>query len=685
MEYRWPKMRDGQELPMLFGGDYNPDQWSEEVWKEDIRLMQKAKVNVATVAVFAWANLEPEDGVYTFEWLDRVMDLLYEGGISVDLATATATPPRWLTSAHPEILPQDPYGSVLGPGSRQHWRPTSEVFRRYALRLTEKMAEHYKDHPALVSWHVSNELGCHNRFDYSDDAAAGFQKWLKKQYGTLDTLNESWNGSFWSQKVTDWSQIIPPRAMMTGCNPTMMLDFKRFSSDALLEYYEAEAEVLHCITPDIPVTTNMMILENQVNPVDCFKWGKHLDFVSNDHYYLPDERHLDEMAMSAAITDGTAGKNPWLLMENSTSSVNWRRINLRKQPGEIIRDALVHVANGADGICFFQWRQSCAGAEKFHSSMLSHVGEDSRQFREVCALGAALEALKPVSGSRVEKSKIAMIYDYDSWWSWENGLLTALFDYRAEVYHWYRAALDAGISVDMVGKTDDWMTYETVFFPVMILADAETAKKAEQYVKNGGTLVVTYGSGIMDEREHVYLGGYPGAFRDLLGIRAEEFVAIDETDQITLDNGWSGTMWADDITSVTTDCEVIARINQTAADRGLRGQAIVTRRKLGEGIAWYIGTKLSREDAEQFFNKYLSENIDKYGAKTDTRENAEGENTPICVRRTKGEQRFEFWFNRSRDQAVTIPVSGKSLYLLMAEEKDGVIRMEPSGAAVYQL
>ena len=233
MEYRWPKTMSGQEPKLLFGGDYNPDQWPEAVWEEDVRLMKRAKVNVVTVAVFAWANLEPEDGIYTFEWLDRVLDKLYEGGISVDLATATATPPRWLTSAHPEILPRNKQGEVLWPGSRQQWRSTSEVFRRYALRLAEKMAERYKNHPALVSWHVSNELGCHNRFDYSDDAALGFQKWLKNRYGTLEALNDSWNGSFWSQRVTDWSQIIPPRESMCGCNPTTLLDFKRFSSDAL--------------------------------------------------------------------------------------------------------------------------------------------------------------------------------------------------------------------------------------------------------------------------------------------------------------------------------------------------------------------------------------------------------------------------------------------------------------------
>lgn len=685
MKYCWPKTINEKKMQMLFGGDYNPDQWSEEIWKEDIQLMQKANVNLVTVAVFAWANLEPEDGKYTFEWLDKIMDLLYKGGISVDLATATATPPYWLTSAHPEILPQDLHGTVLSPGSRQHWRPTSDIFRQYALRLTKKMAEHYKNHPALVSWHVSNELGCHNRFDYSDDAATGFQRWLKTQYKTLDALNTSWNGAFWSQKITDWSQIIPPRAMMTGCNPTMMLDFKRFSSDVLLEYYEAEAKILHSITPNIPVTTNLMIMENQINPVDCFKWGKHLDFVSNDHYYLPDERHLDEMIMSAAITNGTAQKKPWLLMENSTSSVNWRKINLRKQPGEIIRDALVHVANGADGICFFQWRQSCAGAEKFHSSMLSHAGANSKQFREVCELGTALNTLTPIVGSHVEKSKIAMIYDYDSWWSWENGLLTALFDYRAEVFHWYRAALDAGISADIVGKTDNWMTYETVIFPVMILADDEITQKAEQYVKNGGTLVVTYGSGIMDNQEHVYLGGYPGAFRTLLGIRIEEFVAIDETDQITLDNGWKGTLWADDIPEVEQDCEVIAQIDNSAHDRGLRGQAIVTRRSVGKGTAWYIGTKLSRTNAKDFFNKYILKAPSPYKATTCSGETAEGEKTPICITRTNGKQQFKFWFNRDNQQSVIIPINGKPLYLLMAEENAGFVKIDPSGVAVYQV
>lgn len=498
--------------------------------------MKQAGVNIVTLGVFAWALIEPEDGVFQFTWLDKIVEKLGQAGISVDMATATATPPRWLTSKHPEILPRDKYGDIIWPGGRQHWRPTSEVFRKYALRLTEKMAEHFKDHSTVVAWHVSNELGCHNIFDYSDDAAIGFQTWLKKRYGSLEKLNESWNGAFWSQTVTDWSQIIPPRECFGGINPTTLLDYKRFSSDALLEYYKAEMAILHEQTPEIPVTTNLMVMENQVNPVDCFKWGGSMDFVSNDHYYLPDNRHLDEMTMSAAIIDGVSRKNSWFLMENSTSSVNWRPVNLRKKPGEIIRDALVHVANGADGICFFQWRQSKAGAEKFHSAMLPHAGEKSRIYREVCELGEALKNLQSVKETKVSQATLAMIFDYDSWWAYENGLLTREFDYRGEFFHWYQAALDAGIAADIIGKNQDWEKYEIVMFPVTLLVDKDTGKKAECYVKKGGKLIITYGSGITDSQEHVYTGGYPGVFCDVLGIRTEEFVAIEENHKIRLDN-----------------------------------------------------------------------------------------------------------------------------------------------------
>ena len=242
-----------------YGADYNPEQWPHEVWEEDVRLMREAGVTVVSVGIFSWAHLQPAPGTWEFGWLDEVMDLLHAGGIGVDLGTATASPPPWLTTAHPEILPVTAAGETVWPGARQHWRPTSPVFRRHALVLVRALAERYAGHPALVAWHINNELGCHNVYDYSDDAAAAFRDWLRARYRTLDALNRVWGTAFWSQRYGDWEQILPPRLAASHPNPTQQLDFKRFSSDALKEYLRAERDVLREITPEVPVTTNFMV------------------------------------------------------------------------------------------------------------------------------------------------------------------------------------------------------------------------------------------------------------------------------------------------------------------------------------------------------------------------------------------------------------------------------------------
>ena len=339
--------------------------------------MQKAGVNLVSVAIFSWAKLEPEEGVYDFDWLDRVIDKLGKAGIAVDLASGTASPPMWMTQAHPEILWVDYRGDVCQPGARQHWRATSPVFLDYALNLCRKMAEHYKDNPYVVSWHVSNEYGCHNRFDYSEDAERAFQKWCEKKYGTIDAVNDAWGTAFWAQRMNNFSEIIPPRFIGDGnfMNPGKLLDWKRFSSDALLDFYKAERDALLEIAPK-PQTTNFMVSAGGAG-IDYDKWGYDVDFVSNDHYFTPGEAHFDELAYSASLCDGIARKNPWFLMEHSSSAVNWRPINYRVEPGELVRDSLAHLAMGSDAICYFQWRQSKAGAEKWHSSMVPHAGPDS--------------------------------------------------------------------------------------------------------------------------------------------------------------------------------------------------------------------------------------------------------------------------------------------------------------------
>jgi beta-galactosidase len=587
---RWPSTvaaADGPE-PLGYGADYNPEQWPRETWKDDVRLMRLAGVNIVSLGIFSWATLQPTEDTWDFAWLDEAMDLLGDHGIAVDLATATASPPPWLTTLHPEILPVNHDGATVWPGARQHWRPTSPVFRRYALALAETMARRYADHPALAAWHVSNELGCHNVYDYSDDAAAGFREWLRARYGTVDALNHAWGTAFWSQRYADWAQVLPPRLAAANPNPTQQLDFKRFSSDALKDYLRAERDLLHRLTPGVPVTTNFMVMDGDKG-LDYADWAAEVDFVSNDHYVVTGERALDELSYSANLTSGIAGGHRWFLMEHSTSAVNWRPINPAKADGVLVRDSLTHVAHGADAVCFFQWRQSAAGAEKYHSAMVPHAGEDSEVFRTVTRLGRHLEQLAPVSGSHRRPARAAILFDLDSWWAAEqDSHPNASLGYRAEGLDWYTAFLDLGVRADVLPTSRSFDEYDVVVAPVLHLVPVALQERLTRFVERGGHLVTTYFSGIVDEFDHVWLGGYPGALRDLLGIRIEELAPLLDDEQIELDDGRIGTLWTDRITVTSESTHVLASYRSGPQ----AGRPAITRRVLDRGSATYVSTRL---------------------------------------------------------------------------------------------
>jgi beta-galactosidase len=516
------------------------------------------------------------------------MDLLHNHGIAVDLATATASPPPWLTTKHPEILPVDQHGRTIWPGARQHWRPTSPVFREHALRLTRALAERYGRHPALAAWHVSNELGCHNVYDFSDDAAAAFREWLRSRYGTLDELNRAWATAFWSQHYSDWTQILPPRLAASYPNPTQQLDFKRFSSDALKDHLRAERDILHELTPDIPVTTNFMVM-GETKGMNYADWAGEVDFVSNDHYLLTGPQAQDELSFSANLTGSLAGGRPWYLMEHSTSAVNWQPVNLAKKPGGMARDSLTHVAYGADAVCFFQWRQSAGGAEKYHSAMVPHAGEDSEVFQSVADLGATLTALAPIAGTRRRRAAAAIVFDWESWWASElDSHPTSRLRYRQEALDWYSAFVSAGIRVDVIGPADDFTHYDMLVAPILYVVPDSLARRLEDYVARGGHLVTTYFSGIVDENDHVWLGGYPGALRDLLGIRIQEFGPLLDGDTVELDLGVTGTLWTDRIDLTDTATEVVAAYK--TGDHA--GRPAVTVRRTETGSASYVSTRL---------------------------------------------------------------------------------------------
>lgn len=579
-----------------FGADYNPEQWPQDVWDEDIALMREAGVTIVSVGIFSWAHLEPDEEQWNFAWLDDVLDRLHAGGVSVALATATASPPPWLTAKHPEILPVTERGETLWPGGRQHWRPTSPIFRSYALRLVERLARRYANHPALAAWHVSNELGCHNAYDYSDDAAAAFRRWLRRRYETLDRLNAAWGTAFWSQRYSDWDQILPPRLAATFPNPTQQLDFKRFSSDALREYLLAERDVLRTHTPTVPVTTNFMVMIGGPWPVDYTAAATEVDFVANDHYVRPSPQARDELSFSANLTSGIAGGQPWFLMEHSTSAVNWQPINLPKRPGELARDSLTHLAHGADAICFFQWRQSKAGAEKYHSAMVPTAGADSDIFRSVRDLGATLRALAGVRGTRRERSRVAILVHWDSWLAVQaDSHPSNRVSYGQEALDWYSALVDLGIPANVVpvtGLTDARVAlpeYALVIAPMLHLVDQATRAALISYVDGGGHLVATYLSGIVDENDHFWPGAYPGALRELLGVRVQEFAPLPEDESVRLDGPLgplTGTLWTDKLDVL--EAQVLA----SYVDGFVAGRPAITRRASGRGTATYVSTRL---------------------------------------------------------------------------------------------
>ncbi|HET9654133.1 MAG TPA: beta-galactosidase [Kineosporiaceae bacterium] len=593
---RWP-------VPgIALGGDYNPEQWPQEVWAEDLRLMREAGVTFATVGVFSWALLEPQEGRYEFGWLDQVMDLLAEGDIAADLATATASPPPWLSRAYPQTLPVDRAGNRLWPGGRQAWCPSSPVFREKALTLVGQLATRYAGHPALKMWHVSNELGCHNVHCYCDVSAAAFRRWLMDRYGSLAAVNDAWGTTFWSQRYGDVEEIWPPRQVTAIANPTQQLDFARFSSDELLDYYRAERDVLRTITPDVPVTTNFMVMSH-VRGMDYWSWAPELDVVSTDHYLdgrLADPAH--ELSWAGDLTRGLAGGGPWWLMEHSTSAVNWQPVNYAKVPGQLLRNSLAHVARGADAVGFFQWRAAKAGAEKFHSALLPHAGTDTKVFREVSRLGQVLKRAADVAGTRVE-AQAGFLFDWNAWWATDlDSHPSELVRYGDQALATHRALWSHGITLDGIRPGADLSRYKLVIVPTLYLVDEATVASLRAFVEGGGRLVVTYFSGIVDEFDHIRPGGYPGAFADLLGIRTEEFFPLAAGQTVRLagesadglvdagspvpHSGATGTVWTE-LTHLT-GARAVARY----LDGPTAGHPAVTVREVGAGEAWYLGTSV---------------------------------------------------------------------------------------------
>ncbi|MFI9600106.1 beta-galactosidase [Streptomyces sp. NPDC052043] len=661
---------------IAFGGDYNPEQWPEEVWAEDMRLMKEAAVSMVSVGIFSWAEVEPRPGQFDFTRFDRIMDNLAANDIAACLATMTASPPPWLSHRYPQSLPVRADGARIWPGARQQYCPSSPVYREFAGRLVDRVAGRYADHPALALWHVGNEYGCHISDCYCDVSAADFRRWLRERYGNLDGLNDAWSTSFWSQRYGDWDEILPPRLVSGFGNPAQRVDFARFSSDAMLDCFLAEKEILRRITPEVPVTTNFLSVWK---PVDCFRWAEHQDVVSHDSY--PDPHDPDshvEAGFAYDLMRSLGHGRPWLLMEQAPSAVNWRERNGPKAAGLMRLGSWQAVAQGADSVMYFQWRQSRGGAEKYHSAMVPHGGSGTRTFREIRALGNELAGLSELVGSTVG-ADAALVMDWSSWWGLEldSHPSSDLRQMDANLAH-YRPLFEANVTCDVVHPSWDLSAYGLVVVPNLYMVDEAAARNLAEYVREGGHLVVSFFSGIVDECDRVHPGGYPAPLRDLLGLRVEEFWPLPENGSIDLSftdapgqvprTGATGRLWSEDIH--LEGAQAVA----TFASTELAGGPAVTRHGFGEGVAWYLGTRPDPAATRALFDRIRQE------AGVDPVLPGLPEGVQAVVRRGNGTRYLVLLNHSGSDARVQLPRPARDL--LSGGSPSLVVDLGPAGVAV---
>ncbi|MDL5350810.1 beta-galactosidase [Microbacterium sp. zg-YB36] len=577
----WPEM-DG----IAYGGDYSPEQWSRETWREDVALMREAGVNLVSIGIFSWALLETSEGVFDFGWLDEIVELLHDNGIRVDMGTPTASPPAWFFAAHPDARVVTRDGVTLGFGSRGMASHSAPAYRAAAVRIATELAQRYGNHPAVVLWHVHNEYGVPVGEDYSPHAVREWRLWLQQRYGSLDALNAAWGTAFWGQHYTDWEHVGAPAAAPTTVNPAQRLDYARFTDHQLRACFIAERDAIRAHS-DRPITTNFMA--NQHNGCDLWAWAREVDIVSDDHYlWAADEEGEIGLAIAADLTRSVGGGAPWILMEHSTSAVNWQPRNVAKRAGEMARNSLSHLGRGADGILFFQWRASRSGAEKFHSAMLPHAGTASRVWREVVDLGAKLNRLAEVRGSRVH-ADVAILWDFESFWAqdleWRPSEDVG-HDERIRAY--YERLWRDGIAVDFALPGHDLSGYKLVIAPAQYMLSAVDADNLNRYVEGGGTLVVSFFSAVVDEHDAVHAGGFGAVLQPALGMRVEEHLPLREGATGELD--WNGQrlaadVWQEDLVIAGAD------VRATYLDGPAAGKPAVTRHQHGAGVGWYVSTR----------------------------------------------------------------------------------------------
>lgn len=631
-----------------YGGDYNPEQWPEDVWEEDMRLFKLAGIDIVTLNVFSWAALQPNESTYDFSKLDKIMELVKKNGLKVCMATSTGAHPAWMAKKYPDILRVDFEGRKRKFGGRHNSCPNSPTYQKYAPRLAGKLAERYKDYDNIVAWHISNEFGgeC-----FCENCEREFRVWLQKKYVTVENLNRAWNTSFWGHTFYDWDEIVLPdlrsehfeyeRTMFQGIS----LDYRRFMSDSMLNCYQMEYDAIKEAIPDASITTNLM---GFFKPLDYFKWAKQMDFVSWDNYPANEDSYA-KIAMAHDLMRGVKQGEPFALMEQTPSVTNWLPYNALKRPGVMRLWSYQAVAHGADTVMFFQMRRSVGACEKYHGAVIDHVGtEHTRVFHEISELGAELKKIEKRTFGMKTKSDIALIMDWDNWWAIEYSAGPSCeLKYLKEFGRFYECLRNMNYNVDIISPEDELSEYKIVIAPVLYMVKGNDDEKIRTFVKEGGTFLTTFFSGYVQENDLVTLGGYPGKLRDILGIWVEEEDALpnETVNQFV----YGGKTYPAELLCDLLHLEGAKQVDEKGYLLDFyQGMPVVTKNSFGQGKAYYLATASN----EAFYREFLTDICKEAGIEPvlKTPEGVE------AASRENEKERLIFLLNHSeKDQTVELP------------------------------
>ena len=664
---------------LLHGGDYNPDQWLDrpDILEEDIKMMKKAGVNTATVGVFSWSAIEPQEGNFQFGWLHDIMDKLYENGIYTVLATPTGARPAWMDEKYPSVLRVEKDGRRNHHSGRHNHCMSSLEYRTLVEKMDTKLAQEFGNHPGLILWHISNELGgeC-----YCDSCKKRFQEYLREKYhNNIEELNKQWWTSFWSRRFDSFEQIEPPYDNGEHSILGLNLDWKRFNSWNMKDYLAFERRILKKYTPQVPATANFMKLFEQLDYVDL---AKEIDIISWDGYpswnndYETPVDTAAELSFDHAVMRSLKKDKPFMLMESTPSLVNWHSVNKLKRPGILRASSIQTIGCGSDTVQYFQWRKGRGAAEQFHGAVVDHLGrDDTRVFKEVSEVGELLKKLAPVTGSRVA-SKAAVLFDWSNRWAIKDmqGMAHDTKNYEKEVRKFYNIHLKKGINADIVFPLEDLSSYSLVVLPMYYAVSKEAGAWLKEYVKNGGTVVATYLTAYVNENTLAYLGGFPGAgLGEVFGLYAEELDTLYPTDS-------NAVLMKDGNKAIVKDyCELIkltgAEVLGTYESDFYAGMPAVTVHSYGNGKAYYIGTRMEEEDLIKFFTQIWSE--------CGIKEKELPEGVEYLTRTAEDGSTFDFYVNYNA-MPVTVQLSKDGTNLLNGEAVSGKVEILPFNAVVVK-